>query len=113
MLLSGTKGHNAYHGCAKCQTEGEYLNRRMSFPRTDAPLRTDAGFRSTLEDPEHHQVDTKSKEIIITPLAEIKDLDLIKDFPVADSLHLIDAGILFSYKESHSSCFLFDFLKIR
>lgn len=65
----------------------------MSFPQVDAAARTDASFRG-IEDPDHHQVNVKTKQIMISPLTEIQSeyLDLIKDFPIADSLHLIDAG---------------------
>lgn len=29
--ITGTKGHNAYHGCGKCTIEGEYLENRVAF----------------------------------------------------------------------------------
>lgn len=68
----------------------------MCFPRIDAPSRTDASFRG-IEDPGHHQIDEKTKQIVISPFVEIspEDLDMIKDFPVADSLHLIESGNFF------------------
>lgn len=55
----------------------------MSFPRIDLPARTDASFRNR-EDPDHHKEDT--------PLEKLP-IDLVADFPVADSLHLIDLGL--------------------
>lgn len=55
----------------------------MSFPRIDLPNRTDSSFRNRA-DPDHHKEDT--------PLERLP-IDLISDFPVADSLHLIDLGL--------------------
>ncbi|KAB0792124.1 hypothetical protein PPYR_14085 [Photinus pyralis] len=56
----------------------------MSFPRIDLPRRTDLDFRKWT-DPDHH------KEI--SPL-QVLPIDMIKDFPVADSLHLLHLGIM-------------------
>lgn len=64
---------------------GDYFqdSRRMSFPRIDAPLRTDTSFRNR-EDPDHHNMD---------PVLEKLPIDMVKDFVVADSLHLLDLGM--------------------
>ena len=56
----------------------------MSFPRIDCKRRTDADFRNRA-DPDHH------KEY--TPLEKLP-IDLVQDIIVADSLHLIDLGIM-------------------
>lgn len=56
----------------------------MIFPQLNAPLRTDAEFRSGVYD-QHH----KYKTILET----VVGLDMIKDFPIGDVLHLIDLGI--------------------
>ncbi|XP_053661775.1 uncharacterized protein LOC128710933, partial [Anopheles marshallii] len=47
-LLKATTSYNGYHGCLKCSAVGEYLadRKKMIFDTIDAPLRTDAGFRS-------------------------------------------------------------------
>lgn len=93
MLLSsfistiiGVIGHNGYNSCLKCVTEGEYslAFRTMIYPDTDAPLRTDKDFRSRVYEG-HHRNDTILESIV--------GLDMVKDFPVGDSLHLIDLGI--------------------
>lgn len=63
----------------------------MSFPETDCIRRTDQDFRSKA-DPEHHQKDIEGN-IISTPLEELP-VDLVKDIPIADSLHLLDLGIM-------------------
>lgn len=65
----------------------------MSFPRLDAPLRTNEGFRSMEEDPDHHQIDERTRKIVVSPLVDIPSLDMIKDFPVSDELHLLHSGI--------------------
>lgn len=56
----------------------------MSFPYFDVNKRTDISFRAR-NDPEHH------KEY--SPLERLP-IDMINDIPVADSLHLIDFGIM-------------------
>lgn len=56
----------------------------MSFPRVNAPKRTDYSFRNRL-DPDHHKTDS---------ILEQLPVNLIEDFPIADSLHLFDIGIM-------------------
>lgn len=69
----------------KCVTIGEFYKddgRHMSFPRIDCPLRTDEGFRKR-EDEDHHKFNSCIEKLPI---------DMVADFPVADSLHLLDLG---------------------
>lgn len=56
----------------------------MSFPRTDCPLRTDESFRNRT-DSDHHK---ESSPIESLPI------DIIQDFIIADSLHLLDLGVM-------------------
>lgn len=63
----------------------------MSYPKFDAPIRTDKDFREN-RDPDHHQVNGLTRQFIRSPLENLP-IDLIKDFVVGDSLHLIDLGI--------------------
>lgn len=56
----------------------------MSYPRIDMPLRTDASFRNKLDEDHHKET---------TPL-ELLPIDMVMDFPIADSLHLLDLGIM-------------------
>lgn len=56
----------------------------MSYPKSDCPLRTDKSFRDQA-DPAHHRT--------TTPLT-LLPIDMVKDFAVADSLHLMDLGIM-------------------
>lgn len=82
----GVIGHNGYASCLKCVTEGEYCysHGKMIFPELNAALRTDSAFRSRTYEG-HHKHDSI--------LEEITRLDMIKDFPIGDALHLIDLGI--------------------
>lgn len=79
-------GHNGYNSCLKCVTEGEYSHtfKTMIFPEIDANLRNDEDFRSRVYEG-HHKFDSI--------LEEIAGLDMVNDFPIGDSLHLIDLGI--------------------
>lgn len=90
LVMEGTVNFNHRHGCQKCMIQGEYF-RSMSFHRivvTDAEryreLRTDQRFRERYQ-PEHH---------LLRSVLEDLPIDMIKAFPVSDSLHLIDLGIM-------------------
>lgn len=85
-LFIGVIGHNGYNSCLKCTTEGEYSYqfRTMIFPDTDAPLRNDFDFRARIYEG-HHKQDSILESIV--------GLDMVNDFPIGDSLHLIDLGI--------------------
>lgn len=84
FIFSGTVGFNSFHGCIKCTTIGEYdkKGRHMSFPQIGCPLRTDHSFRSKLDE-DHHKFDS--------PLLKLP-INMIDDFIIADSLHLLDLG---------------------
>lgn len=82
-FLLGVKGHNSYHGCTKCTTEGTFINNRMSYPDLYCPLRTDEGFRSGIYDDWH---------LGQTPLLSL-DIDMIKSFPL-DYMHLACLGVM-------------------
>lgn len=56
----------------------------MIFPELSASLRNDKDFRSRVYDG-HHKFDSI--------LEKIDGLDMVKDFPIGDALHLIDLGI--------------------
>lgn len=82
---AGVVYFNSCNGCIKCTVSGEWDKRghHMSYPNIDAALRTDAGFRQMVDEDHHKE---------ITPLVFLP-IDMIKDFVVADSLHLLDLGI--------------------
>lgn len=62
--------------------EWDKNGRHMSYPRFDCRRRTDTDFRNKV-DPDHHSENT--------PLTKLS-VDMIRDFVVADSLHLLDLG---------------------
>lgn len=57
----------------------------MSFPNINAALRSDSTFRSKA-DPLHHD-----KYSIIE---EIRNFDVVLDFPISDPLHLLHIGVM-------------------
>lgn len=86
IIFLGVIGHNGYNSCLKCVTEGEYSYgfKTMIFPEITAALRNDSDFRGRVYEG-HHKFDSI--------LETIRNLDMVKDFPIGDSLHLIDLGI--------------------
>lgn len=60
------------------------MSHTVTFLRHDCPKRNDEDFRAKKYE-EHHKQDS--------PLLQLK-IDMIEDFPVADSLHLIDLGLM-------------------
>lgn len=84
IILSGVTSFNGYNGCLKCTTTGQYsyAAKTVIFPNCRAPLRNDKDFRDS-KYPEHQKIQT-----ILTELP----IDLIEDFPIGDSLHIIDLG---------------------
>nr|CAI5820910.1 unnamed protein product [Callosobruchus analis] len=85
-FIKGVTNFNGQHGCLKCTTVGEYsyITHCNIFPRIQCPKRTDYGFRSR-QYPSHHKC--------YTPLENLQ-VNMVDDFPVADSLHLIDLGVM-------------------
>lgn len=84
-FIKGTKGHNGYFACERCQIEGEYsyISHTVCFYEDhDCLARTDESFRSRRQ-PEHH---------ISTSLVEELPIDMVNSFPL-DYLHLILLGI--------------------
>lgn len=92
-LIKGIVSHNHRYGCQKCMIVGKYFRRvwRMSYYRIPVTneeravqLRTNIGFRER-QQPEHHREDS---------LLESLPIDMVKAFPVSDSLHLLDLGVM-------------------
>lgn len=86
FFFSGVCNFNGKHGCMKCITVGEYSHNSHTvvFPDLNSEERTNDGFRSKLYGA-HHKIDS--------PLLQLP-IDMVKDFPVGDSLHLVDLGIM-------------------
>lgn len=84
ISYTGTVCFNHRNGCQKCVVEGEYSKEyhTMSFENLNAIRRTDAMFRNR-EQPSHHKMRSILEEL---------NIDMIKSFSVADSLHLLELG---------------------
>ena len=76
------KGHSGYHGCNNCTQTGEWHG-KMTFPRTDAPLRTDVQF-DEMQDEEHHLGPSPFQRLLI---------GMISQFP-NDYMHLVCLGVV-------------------
>lgn len=92
-FIKGTVNFNHTFGCQKCMTQGEWFrsSHRTSFHRIAVTneerareLRTDERFRDRFQ-PEHH---------LHNSILENLSLNMVNDFPVADSLHLLDLGLM-------------------
>jgi hypothetical protein len=81
-FIKQCKGHVGYSGCGKCTTYGVYKDHTMSYPDTEAPLRTDEDFQNQ-KDTHHH--------IGISPL-QGTGIGLVTSFPV-EYMHLILLGV--------------------
>lgn len=86
VFISGVAYFNAQNGCQKCTACGEYsyISHCNYFPPSNSTRRTDSGFRAKSYG-SHHKLDTP----LLRP-----PIDMIADFPIGDSLHLIDLGIM-------------------
>lgn len=87
ICFIGVVGFNSENGaCLKCTVVGEWdrRGRHMSYPNINCTRRTDYSFRNKIDE-DHHKEDT--------PLIKLP-IDLVKDIPVSDPLHLFDLGIM-------------------
>lgn len=87
FLFLAVVNFNSYHGCQKCTVRGLYSKQYkvMSFPNTSAAERTNNSFRLR-EQKEHHHPERSAVERLLC-------VDMVKDFPIADALHLLELGI--------------------
>jgi hypothetical protein len=85
-LVKGTANFNAKDGCQKCCVNGKYSydSNTVVFTKLGQPRRTDQMFREN-QYPTH-----VTRE---TPLTALP-IDMIKDFVVADPLHLLELGVM-------------------
>lgn len=84
-MIKGVQFFIGKHGCHKCMDVGEYshISRMIIFQELDCPARND-DFRKKLYG-KHHQ---KDSVLLSLPI------DILKTFPVADSMHFIDLGVM-------------------
>lgn len=64
----------------------------MSYPRFNAPLRTDEDFRNR-KDPDHHQVDGLTRLFVSSPLERLP-INMVENFVICDDLHFAYLGIM-------------------
>ena len=76
------KSHSGYHGCDKCEQRGLWQN-KMTFPETNAALRTDAAF-DAMTDTDHHTGRS--------PFVDLS-LGMVSQFPL-DYMHLVCLGVM-------------------
>ncbi|KAJ8043844.1 hypothetical protein HOLleu_11120 [Holothuria leucospilota] len=76
-MVEAIKGHGGYGVCDKCVQHGVWLD-KVTFPETNAALRTDQSFID-MEDESHH--------LGLTPLTEL-GIGMVSTFP-ADYMHLV------------------------
>lgn len=76
------KSYSGYHGCDKCTQEGEWKG-KITFPETNAPLRTDASFLC-MADEDHHKA--------VSPLSCIS-IGMVSQIPL-DYMHLVCLGVV-------------------
>lgn len=81
-FITLTKGHNAYFGCGKCITEGDYIDNRMSFRETGALLRKDDDFLRKIQNEHHRGVS----------ILEKLPIGMVTSFPL-DYMHLVCLGV--------------------
>lgn len=75
------KSFSGYHGCDKCAQEGEWRG-KMTFPKTDAQLRTDTSFLNRTDE-EHHKG--------LSPFVALS-MGMVTQFPI-DYMHLVCLGV--------------------
>ncbi|XP_061716895.1 uncharacterized protein LOC133524769 [Cydia pomonella] len=85
-MIKGVSNFNSKHGCLKCTVVGEYSHKSntVTFIECHSSKRNNGDFRAKKYG-QHHKKDS--------PLLSL-NIDMIEDFPVSDSLHLIDLGLM-------------------
>ena len=81
-FIKQIKYHSGYSGCDKCVQRGVYLN-KVTFPETEAELRTDVQFDEMVDDGHH---------VGVSPLVELS-LGMVSQFPL-DYMHLVCMGVM-------------------
>lgn len=104
-FFKGTVDHNHIHGCSKCTVVGSLVSETMVYPSSNAAKRTNEDFRNGLYLNGHQKLRSLILDLRV---------DLIDDFPIGDSLHLLDTGItkrlvLKNYVVTVLFCFIHSF----
>ena len=81
-FVKNVKSHSGYFGCDKCTQEGEWKD-KITFPETNAILRTDLSFAERRQDEHHHG---------LSPLHRL-NVGMVTQFPL-DYMHLVCLGVV-------------------
>jgi len=81
-MIKAIKLYSGYAGCDKCVQSGRWLG-RITFPEVNSELRTDASFRTQMQDRHHNGY---------SPFCELP-LDMVTQFPV-DYMHQCCLGVM-------------------
>lgn len=84
--ITGTKGHNAFSGCHKCEQKGSRLDNRTAFSLTTGNKRTDESFLNRT-DKDHHS----KKNVNELNILEIYNTNMVSQTPI-DYMHLVHLG---------------------
>lgn len=82
-FIKNVKSHTGYSGCEKCKQEGLCINNRVTFPETNATLRTDGDFQRMADEAHHHGTSSLS----------VLPVGLVTSF-VFDYMHLACLGVV-------------------
>lgn len=86
-MVTGVMGHNAIHGCSKCDQVGETVMNRRKFSSEITNLRTDESFR-TRKDPLHHHPNFREKHSVL----ETFNVNMVSQFP-PEPMHCTHLGV--------------------
>jgi len=81
-MIKNIQYHSGYHSCERCTQKGKWRG-KMTFPKSNAPLRTDDAFSQMIDKSHHHG---------LSPLIETK-MNLVSDM-VLDYMHLVCLGVV-------------------
>lgn len=81
-FIKSVKSYSGYHGCDKCTQRGRWLG-KITFPETNAPLRTDHSF-SEQHDDDHH--------LGVSPLSRTS-IGMVTQIPL-DYMLLVCLGVM-------------------
>lgn len=76
------KSFSGYHGSDKCTQNGTWIG-KMTYPETNAPLRTDASFANR-DDEDHYKG--------VSPLTQIQ-IGMVSQIPL-EYMHLVCLGVM-------------------
>ena len=82
-FIKQVKGHTSYYSCERCTQRGEWQD-KVTLPRVDAPLRTDASFDEMTDEDHHGPTPTPLRQLSIGLVSQV----------VLDPMHLVYLGVV-------------------